>query len=358
MSRRRWLWAALALPLAGCTCHSTDSTQVGVVTRKMSFGGLLGKPGVQDEIYAPGATYVFAPLTTDWHVFDVSLQNLSMVRDTKRGDREGEDDVSFKTVDGNDIRVDVTVAWQVNPKRAPSLLVHVGSSNEEIKEKLVRPACRSIVRDVLNELNSEEFYVSDKRFEKANRAKEKLQDFLGPEGIDVQQVILGEHHFNPEYEKVIQEKKLAEQNAERLRSEGRAAAEQAKSNLERAKGTVSQQIAQAQGALEQAKLNADADFFRAQKQAEAILAEKRAHAKAIQKRNEAMAGVGGRTMVKLKLAEALEGKQLLFVPAGKGGVGLQTLNLNQLIGAYAASQAQEQGQGQPQAQPQSQTTPP
>jgi len=336
------LWAVLAgLPLSGCACHSTGSTQVGVLTRKMGMGGLLGKPGVQEEISAPGATYAFLPFTTDWHTFDVSLQNLAMVKDKARGDRQGEDDVSLKTVDGNDVRVDVTVAWRIDPKRAPWLLVHVGSDIEQVKEKLVRPACRSIVRDVLNELNSEEFYVSDKRFEKATRAKERLAEFLGPEGIVVEQVILGEHHFNAGYEKVIQEKKLAEQNAERLRSEARAAAEQAKSNLERAKGTVAQQIAQASGALEQAKLNADADYFQSQKQAEAIVAEKKARAKGISKQNEAMSGAGGKTMVKLRLAEALQGKQIVFVPAGKGGMGLQTLNLNQLLGVYATGKTEE-----------------
>jgi regulator of protease activity HflC (stomatin/prohibitin superfamily) len=341
MKRLRLIGLLASLPLTGCSCHSTDSTQVGVLTRKIALGGLLGKAGVQPEIYPPGATYVFTALTTDWHVYDVSLQNLSMVKDPGKGDRQGEDDLHFKTVDGNDIRVDVTVAWQIDPKRSPSLLVHVASDTEGVKEKLVRPAARSIVRDVLNELNSEEFYVSDKRFEKASKARAKLAEFLEPEGVIVQQVILGEHHFTPEYEKVIQEKKLAEQNTERLRSEARAATEQSKSNLERAKGTVAQQVAQAAGAQEQAKLNSDADFFQSQKQAESILAERKAHAKAIVKQNEAMAGAGGKTAVKMKLAEALAGKELLFVPTGKGGVGLQTLNLNQLIGAYATGQAQE-----------------
>ena len=164
---------------------------------------------------------------------------------------------------------------------------------------------------------------------------------LNPEGVLVMQVILGEHHFHPQYEQVIHDKKLAEQNADRLRSEGRAAAEQSKSNLQKAMGTVAQQLAQANGHLEQVKLQADADFFQNQKRAEAILAEKRARAKAIQKENEALAGAGGKTMVKLRLAEALAGKQLLFVPTGKGGVGLQTLNLNQLLGIYAGSQALE-----------------
>jgi len=325
-----------SLPLSGCTCHSTGSTEVGVLTRKLAFAGLLGRAGVQPEVYAPGATYLFPAFVTDWNTFDVSLQNLAMVKDPTRGDRAQEDDLSFKTVDGNDVRVDVTVAWQVEPKQAPHLLNKVGENVEEVKEKLVRPACRSVVRDVLNELRSEEFYVSEKRFAKASEARDRLQVVLGPEGIAVRQVILGEHRFNPDYEHVIRDKKLAEQNSEKVRSETRAAAEQWKSELEKAKGTVFQQLAAASGALDTARLTADASYVQNQKQAEAIVAERRAHAEAVRKQNEALAGSGGKALVKLRIAEALAGKQLVFLPTGKSGVGVQTLNLNQLLGALSA----------------------
>ena len=91
-----------SLPLSGCTCHSTGSTEVGVLTRKLAFAGLLGKAGVQPEVYAPGATYFFPAFITDWNTFDVSLQNLSMVRDVKKGDRTHEDDLFFKTIDGEE----------------------------------------------------------------------------------------------------------------------------------------------------------------------------------------------------------------------------------------------------------------
>jgi len=332
-----WLFL-LSLPLTGCTCHSTHSTEVGVLTRRATLGGLLGKPGIQTEIYAPGATYLFPVFLTDWHTFDVSLQNLTMVRDTKKGDRTHEDDLFFKTIDGNDIRVDVTVAWAIDPKRSPYLLNKVGDSTEQVKEKLVRPACRSVVRDVLNSLRSEEFYVSEKRFAKAAEARDRLASVLEPEGVLIRQVILGEHHFSPDYEKVIRDKKLAEQNSERMRSEARAAAEQVKSELQKAKGTVNQQLAAAQGALDTAKLAADAQLFQNQKQAEALVAEKKAHAQGVRKQNEALTGGGGTALVKLKIAEALAGKDLVFLPGGKSGVGVQTLNLNQLIQALTAQQ--------------------
>src|SRR5439155_735983 len=135
----------------------------------------------------------------------------------------------------------------------------VGGSTDEVKENLVRPACRSIGRDVLNAMTSEEFYVSEKRFLKAEEAREKLARVLAPEGVIVERVILGEHHFHPDYEKVIHDKKLAEQTAERMVSEGHAAQQEALRNLETAKGQVSQKIAAARGSLDQVKLHADAD---------------------------------------------------------------------------------------------------
>jgi regulator of protease activity HflC (stomatin/prohibitin superfamily) len=258
------------------------------------------------------------------------------------GDRATKDDIEFKTHDGNDISVDVTVAWRVDTSKAPYILEHVGGSTPEVKENLVRPACRSIVRDVLNTMTSEEFYVSDKRFEKAEKARELLATVLAPEGVIIERVIMGEHHFHPEYEKVIHDKKLAEQTGERMVSEGHAAQQEALRNLETAKGQVNQKIATASGQLAQVRLRTDADFYSSQREAEAILAERRAHAKGVAKQNQAMSGAGGRTLVKLRVAESLAGKQIVFLPGGGKGGGLQTVNLNELLARYAASETLRQ----------------
>ena len=341
MARRIWPLLLVSLLGSACTFHSTDSTEVGVLTRKVTFLGLLGKSGVQTETYPPGATYTFPALITDWNVFNVALQNLEMIAAVSKGDRAGRDDIEFKTHDGNDIAVDVTVAWRIDTAKAAYILEHVGRSTQDVKEHLVRPACRSIVRDALNTMTSEEFYVSDKRFQKAEEARDNLAKVLGPEGVIVERVILGEHHFTPEYEKVIHDKKLAEQTAERSVSEGNAATQESIRNLETAKGQVAQQIAKATGALDQVKLHADADFFKAQREAEAIMAERRAHAQGVSKQNAAMSGAGGKTMVKLKVAEALAGKQIIFLPGGGKGSGLQTMNVNDLIARFAAADAIE-----------------
>jgi regulator of protease activity HflC (stomatin/prohibitin superfamily) len=339
--------ALLLLLAAGCTPHSTDSTEVGVLTRKIGF---LGKAGVQPETYPPGATYFFPGFITDWNVFNVALQNLEMVRSLQKG-RQDKDDVEFKTHDGNDIAVDVTVAWRIDTAKTPWILERVGGSTTEVKENLVRPACRSIVRDVLNVMTSEEFYISEKRFLKAEEAREKLATVLAPEGVIVERVILGEHHFHPDYEKVIHDKKLAEQTAERMVSEGHAAQQEALRNLETAKGQVSQKIATARGSLDQVKLHADADYFSSQREAEAILAEKKARAKGVEKTNQAMSGAGGRAMVKLSVADALKGKQIVFLPSGGKGGGLQTMNLNDLLARFAFAEVSSKSFSETPAKP-------
>lgn len=325
MRLERLTLVLLAGAVSGCTYHSTEANEVGVLTKKVA---LFGTKGVQDEVYASGATYFFVPFITDWNTFETKLQNLRMIQ-------QEQDDIEFKTLDGNDISVDVTVAWHIDPAKAPLVLQKVGESTSDVQERLVRPGARAYVRDALNRLRSEDFYVADKRFAAAEEAKRLLSESLGPEGVIIEQVILGEHRFAPAYEEVIRDKKLAEQNAEKLKSEASAAAEGSKRNLEAARGKVSQQLAASTGELAQAKLAADARLVKAKNEAESILAEAKARAQGIEKENAAMGGTGGRTMVKLRIAEALQGKRIVLVPSGKGA-NLQTLDINQLISATAA----------------------
>jgi regulator of protease activity HflC (stomatin/prohibitin superfamily) len=329
---RRLVIALGACAAAGCVSRSTGETEVGVLVCKISLG--CARKGVQDQLYPPGSTNLFAPFIRDFYRFDTKVQNLEMVAAAGRGDRAVRDDLQFKTTDGNDISMDVTVVWHVEPKKVPQLLQEVGTSTEEVKEKLVRPMARTHVRDVLNELDSESVYNSDKRFVKAEEAREVLTKVLTPFGVNILQVILHEHRFNPEYEQVIHERKLAEQRAEQLKSEAEAATQEAIRNLESARGKVASDIAASMGKVNQAKLAADAAYYAEQQNAEALLAERTAKAKGIAKRNEALRGAGGRAMVKLKIAESLVGKSIVLVPAGAAGAAFNRLDVNKLIDAF------------------------
>ncbi len=320
---------SMLLGFSSCTSRSTDSTEVGVRTKKL-FGA-----GIEPTIYQPGGTYFFFPFLSDWHTFDIKLQNLEMIRDPSRGDDEA---IEFKTVDGNDISVNATIAWRIDPQKAPQLLSRVGHSTNEIKERLIRPTCRAVVRDVLNALHSEEFYISEKRFQKADESRKRLQQELESEGIIIEQVLFGEHRFNPNYEKVIHDRKIAEQNAERIKSEALAAAAEQARNLESARGDVQVSVAQAKGQAEQIAIATDKKYYESEREAKAILAESTARAKGIIEQNKAMAGAGGRTAIKIKVAEALKGKPIVVIPSGSGA-NLQKLDINRLVETFVAQEA-------------------
>jgi regulator of protease activity HflC (stomatin/prohibitin superfamily) len=330
----RGLQVGLLALLTACTPHSTGSTEVGVRVRKLA---LLGSAGVSSEAYAPGATYFFAPFLNDFYVFDAALQNLTMSRDSNTGNRRGDDALRFKTIDGNDISVNVTVAWSIDPTKVSYLVQFVGNDTTQVEEQLVRPVARTVIRDVLNALASEEYYDAGIRFQKGEEANQLLNLYLNDEGVRVQQVLLGEHRFNERYEQIIRDKKVAEQDAARLMSETDAAREQMVRELEVAKGGVSKSIEEARGEAEKRKISADAIYFQRQRQADAILAEQRAKAKGIAEKSKAIAGGGGRAMVKLEVARALAGKPIVFLPAG--GTDLRTTDLNGLLQTYGVMAA-------------------
>lgn len=312
--------------LSACVPHNTNSTEVGVRTVRVA---LIGQPGVVDEPYPPGGTYFLPIFLNDWNAFDIGVQNLAMTADKTKGARAGDDSVSFKTADGNDISVDVTVTWRIIAEKTPYLLQFVGEDTKSVEERLVRPVTRATIRDILNQLRSEQFYDATVRFTRAEDIRTVANEFLNPEGVMVEQVLLGEHKFTEKYEDVIKAKTLAEQEAAKLRSESEAAREQMRRELEVAKGEVNQKIEQARGEAQQVELGADADYFSKQRQAEGRLAEARANAEGLKAKAKAMAGAGGRSMVKLKVAEALQDKPILFMPTG--GMDLRKTDMNSFL---------------------------
>ena len=94
--------------------------------------GLIGGRGVEPDIYPAGGTYFFLRAFSTWYTFDTALQNLAMVRQQSTGDRTGDDSLRLKTVDGNDVSVNVTVSWRIEPAKAPYLAQHVGQSHVQV----------------------------------------------------------------------------------------------------------------------------------------------------------------------------------------------------------------------------------
>lgn len=333
---------AVAALLPGCLPYSTGSTEVGLRTVKWS---LTGAKGVEDRIYPGGSTQFFVPFLNDWHTFDTRTRVMTM-QAARGGARMGGDELVFKTKDGNDIGLDVTISYRIDPAKAPQILQTVATDDVELEENVVRTISRSKPRDIFGELQSEEFYVPANREEKAAQAKVQLNAILEPFGIVVEQVLLNDYRFNEEYMKAIEDKKLADQQVKKLQSETKATEERFKTEVETAKAQVARAMAEADGTFERAKVTADTYFLQQEKISEAIIAEGTAQAEAIEKMNDALSGAGGESLVKMELASALRGKRIVMLPVGGSGLDLRSLDMNKLFETYNLS-----GGGAPAATP-------
>jgi regulator of protease activity HflC (stomatin/prohibitin superfamily) len=295
----------LAVSLAGCTPHTTEATEVGV-----RFSKLTGSY----EIMEAGANYFFMPVINDWKTYDISQRNLVMTADVQSGDRQGKDDLRFKTRDGNDIDTDVTVRWRIDPRKVEHIWKEVAPSTAEVENRLVRPQARAYVRDVLNLLNSEDFYNPKLRFAAANNATRLLASHLSPYGVIIDQVLLVNFSFKPDYQRLINSRKEAEKTAEKLEAEILATREANQAHLQSKVAELTEQLTRSQGDFEQARRNADAYLVRRQQEAQAVLAEKTAVAEGIRKERAALNSSAGDAYVNLQLIEALQKKEIRQIP--------------------------------------------
>jgi regulator of protease activity HflC (stomatin/prohibitin superfamily) len=313
-------WSAIALLailfLSLASYHATDSTGVGVRTVKW-----LGKKGVENQVYQPGSAYFFLPIFNDWDTFDTRLQVVEM---------KGANQLILKTRDGNDLFVDVTFSYRIDPQKAPYIRQYVSKSDLELREKVFKTVVRSRTRDFLGALSTDEFTRTEDRNKAVDLAKTGLQTILDDYGLILERVAVMDYRFDPDYLKVITEKKVAEARALEVRAQMEAQREGNKRMLNEAEGQVKAMIASAQGRYSNTVSAADADFDQKQILAQAILTEGTNAEITIVKQREAIASAGGEAQIQLAFATNLVGKRIIMLPSGSG-INLQTFDLNKAL---------------------------
>jgi hypothetical protein len=237
----------------------------------------------------------------------------------------------------------VTVRWRIDPTRAVYVWQFVAPRGHAIKETIVRPNARAYVRDVLNRLDSEEYYNPDLRFAAARDATNVLAAQMRPYGIIVEQVILGDFSFKRDYQELINRRKEAEKQAEKLESQILATQEANKANLQMKLSELTEQLTRAQGELQQAMRAADAYVVRRSQEAQATLAEKNALAEGLRKERAALNGSAGDAYVSLQLIDALQKKEIRQIPKlPSGNVIIDGNKLLQQLGVIQYMQQQQQ----------------
>lgn len=279
------------------------------------------------EVVAESGTVIYNGLISSFYLMDTADQRLEMTADTQRGDRRQQDDLRIKTIDGSDVYVDLTINYGVTRDKVDTVALTSGLG-DAYKLKWVRDYSRSICRTVFGEMTTEEFYDASIREEKANKAKDELNSMLNPFGIEVRKVIPEKFRFHQEYEEKIKAKKLADQEVEEQISKANAAQQdqifrtveatkkkevflatidgQMQQLIVQAKANADKIVKEAEAYAVETMKGADAKFYEMEQNAEAITATKSAEAEALEKLASAMAGEGGRNIVKLEYAQRLK----------------------------------------------------
>lgn len=322
---RRAPLALLALAVASLAagCRPTNSTEVGIRT---SLFGVLEKRGVQ-ETYAPGGVYMVLPVVNAWTTLSVAQQNLLMNANPNEGDRPVPDDITFKTKDGNNVHIDVNVMWRIDPKKAGFLVSHVGQSVEEIRERIVRPVSRSLIRDIFNEITSEEYYQVAIKNAMAEKARKALVEAFTPYGILVDSLQVQQHRFDPAYQAAINAQKQAEADRQKLVEQQKSMEVQKRSELEGRRAAWNKSLEDARGEAGRLRNEADGYFQTKTNEAKAVVAVAQAEAEGIRKEAEALGKLGGDAYVKMQVAKQFAQKKILIVP----GTNVSTMNVNEMV---------------------------
>jgi regulator of protease activity HflC (stomatin/prohibitin superfamily) len=224
--------------------------------------------GVRPEALQPGLTWV-VPYFESVITYPISRQTYTMSIAREEGQISGDDSVEARTSDGQVVRIDASIIFAIDPNKVVD--VHIKWQNQYVNN-LVRPQARGVIRDAVSQFAVEEVY-STKRLDLVQQMNSSMAETLEEGGLILIDFVLRNITFSDEYAASVEQKQIAEQQAQQ------------------AAFVVEQRKQEAQQAREVAQGEADAAVFRAEGQAEAIViqAEADAEARVIQAKAEAEA---------------------------------------------------------------------
>ncbi len=183
-------------------------------------GVLVTPRGVQNEELHTG-WHIIMPWN-DIYIMDKTLWVYTCAHNAKEGQKRDADAIWAPTKDGIKMGFDVSVSWRIIPDEASWIYANVsendgGSSGRYywLEENVIRPKLKSALALTVSNYTPIEVY-STKRQEIQDNIISRMRTEVKQFKLTIEQVDLREVFYNEEYEKSINSKKLAEQEALRL----------------------------------------------------------------------------------------------------------------------------------------------
>ncbi len=295
--------------------HEVPIGFVGVVTKLVGTKPKVanrylsedGERGIQKVTRQPG-TYFVNPYVERIDNFDVRQKRLSLANPDQH---KPDGIVSFYSADGFEIDVHLTTTWQIDEKRAAEVFARASTESdptkleEEITNKVLRPAIRGIARIEGSKFPTIDYIGGTSRLTFQNALLEKLRAACVPFGVSIAEVLVNDISPPKEIAEPIREREIAREELSRnLNQIKQAVAEQslAKTSALQAqeKAKVEAETARIQAKIRATNLQdvalidqerllqvAKTDVISAKAQSEAILARGQADADVIRAQNEA-----------------------------------------------------------------------
>jgi regulator of protease activity HflC (stomatin/prohibitin superfamily) len=275
--------AALVFTALGAGLVFIEPTERGVVIT-------IGKGGVLPNALEPGLHWII-PFVQRVQTYTISRQTYTMSASNQEGQVQGDDSIRARTKDGQEVFIDASIIYSIDPTKVVQLHIDWQSRYED---SVVRPTARNAIRDMVSQYGVEEI-VSTKRAEMEDKISTAVAAKLEENDLRLADFLLRDIHFSDEYAKAVEQKQIAEQQA----LQAKFVVEQKKQEAEQAR-----QIAQGQ---------ADAAVISAKGAAESRVIQAEAEAKANQLLAASLTPELMQYQYILKLSP---GVQTIFVPSG------------------------------------------
>ncbi len=278
------LVVALLLTTVGAGLVFLQANEYGVVI------SAFAPKGYRDVALTPGLHWII-PFVESVQKYSIARQTYTMSSTNSEGAVQGDDSIQARTKDGQQIFIDASVIYAVDPTQLIQL--HTIWQNR-YEENVVRPVARAAIRNAVSQFGVEEL-VSTKRGELETAIREEIKAKLQDNNIIMSDFLLRNIRFSDEYAAAVEQKQVAEQQAQQ------------------AKFVVESKKQEAEQARQTAQGQADAAVIASKGAAEARLIQAKAEAEANQLLSQSLTPTLLQYQYILKLAP---GVQTIFVPSG------------------------------------------
>ena len=222
--------------------------QAGVVVSVLASGGYRKEP-----LYS-GLHFV-VPLLETVQKYSIAKQTYTMSAAPSEGQRAGDDSIRARTKDGQEVFIDASVIYAIDPANVVNL--HI-TWQKRYGEELVRPLVRGVIRDAASQYGIEEI-VSSKRGELESIVTQELTAKMSENDLIMVDFVLRDIHFSAEYATAVEQKQIAEQQALQAEFVVQSKKQEAEQARQIAQGQADAVVIAAKGDAEARLINAEAE---------------------------------------------------------------------------------------------------